>query len=183
MVHIDHPPPTLEEVLERMCEGDILTHCFRPFPNNPATANGSVRSSVIEARKRGVIFDIGHGMGSFVFKTARAMLDKGFEPDCISSDVHAPCIDGPAFDLLTTMSKFICLGMKLDHVVRAATGVAAWALRREDLGNLRPGAVGDASILELETGEFEYVDVTSECMTGERLSARGIVLNGRLWEE
>jgi dihydroorotase len=130
-----------------------------------------------------VIFDIGHGMGSFAFKTARAMLDKGFEPDCISSDVHALCIDGPAFDLLTTMSKFICLGMKLDHVVRAATGVAARALRREDLGNLRPGAVGDASILELKTGEFEYVDVTGECMTGEPLSARGIVLNGRLWEE
>ena len=134
MVHIDHPPPTLEEVLARMRPGDILTHCFSPFPNNPATADGGVRSAVIEARERGVIFDIGHGMGSFAFKTARTMLANGFAPDCISSDVHALCIDGPAFDLLTTMSKFLCLGMKLDDVVRAATAAPAKALRRSDLG-------------------------------------------------
>jgi dihydroorotase len=184
MVHIDHPPPTLEDVLERMREGDILTHCFRPFPNNPATAQGGVRSAVIEARKRGVLFDIGHGMGSFSFKTARTMLANGFAPDCISSDVHALCIDGPAFDLLTTMSKFACLGMKLDRVVQAASEAPARALRREDLGSLRPGAVGDASILEIETGEFDYVDVTGERMNGElRLSARGVVIAGRLRNE
>ncbi len=184
MVHIDHPPPTLEDVLDRMREGDILTHCFRPFPNNPETADGRVRNAAIEARKRGVIFDIGHGMGSFAFKTARAMLANGFEPDCISSDVHALCIDGPAFDLLRTMSKFVCLGMKLDHVIRAATEAPARALRREDLGSLRPGAVGDASILELEAGQFDYVDVTGERMMAERrLSARGIVVNGRLWDK
>ena len=111
MAHIDVPPPTLEEVLERLRPGDILTHCFRPFPNNPTTPEGGVRPAVIEARKRGVIFDIGHGMGSFAFKTARTMLANGFAPDCISSDVHALCIDGPAFDLLTTMSKFLCLGL------------------------------------------------------------------------
>ena len=125
MVHIDLPPPTLEEVLARMRPGDILTHCFRPFPNNPATAEGGVRSAVIDARERGVIFDIGHGMGSFAFKTARTMLANGFAPDCISSDVHALCIDGPAFDLLTTMSKFLCLGMPLGDVVRAATEAPA----------------------------------------------------------
>jgi dihydroorotase len=184
MVHIDHPPPTLEDVLARMREGDILTHCFRPFPNNPASAEGKVRSAVIEARKRGVIFDIGHGMGSFAFKTARTMLAKGFAPDCISSDVHALCIDGPAFDLLTTMSKFLCLGMQLGDVVKAATEAPARALRRGDLGSLRPGSAGDASILELESGEFDYVDVTGESMTGRlRLTARGVVVNGQLWNE
>ncbi len=71
---------------------------------------------MLEARDRGVIFDIGHGMGSFAFKTARAMLANGFAPDCISSDVHALCIEGPAFDLLTTMSKFLCLDMPLVEV-------------------------------------------------------------------
>ena len=112
MVHIDHPPPTLEDVLMRLRPGDILTHCFRPFPNNPATADGGVRDAVIEARKRGILFDIGHGMGSFAFKTAWTMAANGFAPDCISSDVHALCIDGPAFDLLTTMSEVSpCLGM------------------------------------------------------------------------
>ena len=183
MVHIDHPPPTLEDVLVRMRKGDILTHCFRPFPNCPATAEGGVRSAVIEARKRGVIFDIGHGMGSFAFKTARTMLANGFAPDSISSDVHALCIDGPAFDLLTTMSKFLCLGMPLSDVVRAATEAPANALRRSDLGSFRQGGAGDASILALENGDFDYVDVTGEHLSGRtRLSARGIVLNGHWWD-
>ena len=142
MVHIDHPPPTLEDVLARMRPGDILTHCFRPFPNNPTTADGGVRPAVLEARQRGVIFDIGHGMGSFAFKTARTMLANGFAPDCISSDVHALCIDGPAFDLLTTMSKFLCLGMPLADIVRAATEAPAKALRRSDLGTFKPGLGG-----------------------------------------
>ena len=182
MVHIDHPPPTLEDVLARLRPGDILTHCFRPFPNNPATADGGMRDAVIEARKRGILFDIGHGMGSFAFKTARTMAANGFAPDCISSDVHALCIDGPAFDLLTTMSKFLCLGMKLNEVVRAATAAPAKALRRSDLGSLRPGSVGEASILELRNGKFDYVDVTGERMTGDwRLEARGVVLNGQPW--
>jgi dihydroorotase len=73
MVHIDHPPPSLSDVLQRMRPGDILTHSFRPFPNSPSKADGAVRDEVIEARGRGVLFDIGHGMGSFSFKTARAM--------------------------------------------------------------------------------------------------------------
>ena len=183
MAHIDVPPPTLEEVLERLRPGDILTHCFRPFPNNPTTPEGGVRPAVIEARKRGVIFDIGHGMGSFAFKTARRMLANNFAPDCISSDVHALCIDGPAFDLLTTMSKFLCLGFPLADTVRAATEAPAKALRRSDLGTLKPGAAGDASVLELETGEFDYVDSTGERLTGRtRLSARAVVMNGKLLE-
>jgi len=182
MVHIDIPPPTLEDVLARLRKGDVLTHCFRPFPNNPATVEGGVREAVIEARKRGVIFDIGHGMGSFAFRTARTMLANGFAPDCISSDVHALCIDGPAFDLLTTMSKFVCLGMELGDVIRAATEAPAQALRRRDLGTLRPGAAGEASILSLERGAFDYVDVTGERMSGDRrLAARGTVVNGRWW--
>ena len=142
MAHIDIPPPTLEEVLVRLRPGDILTHSFRPFPNNPTTPDGGVRPAVIEARKRGVIFDIGHGMGSFAFKTAKAMLANDFLPDCISSDVHALCIDGPAFDLLTTMSKFLCLGLPLAETVKAATEAPAKALRRGDLGTLKPGAAG-----------------------------------------
>ena len=159
MAHIDIPPPTLEDVLVRLRPGDILTHCFRPFPNNPTTPEKGVRVAVIEARKRGVIFDIGHGMGSFAFETARTMLANGFAPDCISSDVHALCIDGPAFDLLTTMSKFLCLGLPLVDTVRATTDAPAKALRRSDLGTLQQGAAGDASVLELETGDFDYVEL------------------------
>ncbi|WP_445504838.1 amidohydrolase/deacetylase family metallohydrolase [Microvirga sp. G4-2] len=184
MVHIDHPPPTLPEVLERLREGDVLTHCFRPFPNTPATSDGKVHPAVLDARQRGVIFDIGHGMGSFSFQTARIMLDNGFLPDCISSDVHALCIDGPAFDLLTTLSKFLCLGMPLTEVIKAATENPARALRRPELGSFRPGSAGDASILELQDGTFDYVDSVGEHLSGTmRLAARGVVINGQMWHE
>jgi dihydroorotase len=184
MVHIDVPPPTLPEVLARMRPGDVLTHCFRPFPNTPATADGKVHPAVLEARERGVIFDVGHGMGSFSFKTARVMLDNGFMPDCISSDVHALCIDGPAFDLLTTLSKFLCLDMPLVDVIRSATDNPAKALQRPDLGTFKPGSAGDASILELQDGAFGYVDSTGEHIAGKmRLAARGVVINGQMWHQ
>src|ERR671925_450079 len=168
MAHIDHPPPSYEEVIARLRPGDILTHAFRPFPNSPATAQGTVKQAVIAARKRGVLFDIGHGKGSFAFKTARAMLANGFLPDTISSDVHALCIDGPAFDLLTTMSKFLCLGVPLAGVIAAATANAAFALKRPELGSLKPGSAGDATILSIKDGRFDYVDVVGEHLSGDR---------------
>lgn len=179
MVHIDEPPPMLHEVLALLRNGDVLTHCFRPFPNCAATADGKVHDYVLEARARGVIFDIGHGMGSFSFGVARTMLANGFQPDCISSDVHALCIEGPAFDLLTTMSKFLCLDMPMADVVRAATVAPAKALSRPDLGTLTPGSAGDASILSLATGAFDYVDSVGERLIGsQRLVADGVVLAG-----
>jgi dihydroorotase len=134
------------------------------------------------ARKRGVLFDIGHGMGSFAFKTARAMLASGFQPDTISSDIHRLCINGPAFDQVTTMSKFLCLGMALPDVVKASTENTAFALKRPELGSLKPGSVGDATILSIDTGQFDYVDVVGEHLIGDRkINARGVVLNGRWW--
>ena len=84
MCHIDFPPPSYEEVLARLRPGDVLTHAFRPFPNAPIDHQGRVKDVVREARARGVLFDIGHGKGSFAFKTARAMLANGFLPDTIS---------------------------------------------------------------------------------------------------
>ena len=182
MVHVDHPPPTLEEVLARMRPGDILTHCFRPFPNSPVS-NGRILPAVLEARERGVLFDIGHGMGSFSYDVARVMLAGGFMPDTISSDVHALCIEGPAFDLITTMSKFLCLGVPLGAAVKAVTVNAAAALQRPDLGSLKPGSAGDASILRVETGAFDYVDSTGAVLRGEeKIVAKGVVIAGRLWE-
>ena len=182
MAHIDEPPPSYEEVLARLRPGDILTHAFRPFPNSPATAQGTVKRAVIEARQRGVLFDIGHGKGSFAFKTARAMLANSFLPDTISSDVHALCINGPAFDQVTTMSKFLCLGMPLTEVIAASTVNAAFALKRPELGSLKPGSVGDATILSVKEGRFDYVDVVGEQLTGDRrIVSEGVVLAGRWW--
>jgi dihydroorotase len=182
MAHIDDPPPSYEEVIERLRPGDVLTHAFRPFPNCPATAQGKVKRAVIEARQRGVLFDIGHGKGSFAFKTARAMLANGFLPDTISSDVHALCINGPAFDQVTTMSKFLCLGMPLADVIAASTVNAAFALKRPELGSLKPGSVGDATILSIDDGRFDYVDVVGEHLTGDRkIASQGVVIAGRWW--
>src|ERR1700757_912078 len=182
MCHIDHPPPSYEEVVGRLRPGDILTHAFRPFPNTAATAQGTVKRVVLEAGERGVLFDIGHGKGSFAFKTARAMLANGFYPDTISSDVHILCINGPAFDQVTTMSKFLCMGMSLPDVVAASTVNAAMALRRPELGSLKPGSVGDATIISIKEGRFDYVDVVGEHLIGERkIVSEGVVIGGRWW--
>jgi dihydroorotase len=182
MAHIDHPPPSYEDVLARLRPGDVLTHAFRPFPNTPTTAQGTVKRVVLDARERGVLFDIGHGKGSFAFKTARAMLANGFSPDTISSDIHALCIDGPAFDQVTTLSKFLCMGMPLAEVIAASTVNAAMALRRPELGSLKVGSVGDATLISIREGQFDYVDVVGEHMTGDRkIFSEGVVIGGRWW--
>jgi dihydroorotase len=182
MAHLDNPPPSRLEVLSRLRRGDILTHCFRPFPNAPVEGDGRIRAEVLEARRRGVVFDIGHGSGSFGFRTAEAMLAAGFLPDVISSDVHTLSINGPAFHQLVTMSKFLCLGMQLVDVIRAGSAAPAAALGRTDIGILAIGAVGDATILELAEGEFEYRDVLGETRKGrQRLKTRGLVVGGRWW--
>ena len=182
MAHIDHPPPSYEEVLDMLRPGDVLTHAFRPFPNAPITGQGRVKQAVLDARRRGVIFDIGHGKGSFAFKTARAMLANGFMPDTISSDVHTLCIEGPAFDQTTTLSKFLCLGVPLPEVIAASTINAAMAIKRPGLGSLKVGSEGDATLLRLEEGRFDYVDTTGEHLEGrQRLTSRGVVLAGKWW--
>ena len=182
MCHIDHPPPSYDEVLARLRPGDILTHAFRPFPNSPVSQQGRVRESVHAARKRGVLFDIGHGMGSFAFKTGRAMLAAGFLPDTISSDVHKLSIEGPAFDQVTTLSKFLCMGMKLTDVIAASTVNAAMAMRRPELGSLKPGSVGDATVLEIVPGAHDYVDAVGEHLVGDkRIVSKGVVVAGKWW--
>lgn len=179
MAHIDEPPPSYEAVVSRLRQGDVLTHCYRPFPNAPIDGKGKVKREIIEARERGVLFDIGHGKGSFGWKTARAMVAEGFLPDTISSDVHALCINGPAYDQVTTLSKFLALDLPLDQVIAASTINAAKALQRPELGTFAPGAAGDASILELRQGSFPLEDVRGETVTaGERLFAAGLVIAG-----
>jgi dihydroorotase len=182
MAHLDAPPPARHEVMSRLRKGDVLTHCFRPFPNAPVRADGRVRDEILAARQRGVIFDIGHGNGSFGFATTRGMLAAGFLPDVISSDVHVTSIDGPAFDLLTTMSKFVCLGVDVPTVVKLATANPAAAIGRPALGTLKVGSVGEATVLDLARGKFDYTDSIGERLIGEqRLLSAGVVLAGRWW--
>ena len=180
MAHIDEPPPSYEDVIARLRPGDVLTHCFRPFPNSPVTVDGRPRDAVLAARKRGVLFDIGHGMGSFSFEVARKMLASGFPPDTISSDIHDLNLDGPVFDQATTLSKFLALGMELPEIIRATTSAPAAAVRRPDIGTLRPAASGDATIFAVEPGRCELVDSTGAMVTAsERIKVAAVVINGR----
>lgn len=183
MCHIEESPPTYEAVVNKLRAGDVLTHCFRPFPNAPIHGDGTVRDAVIKARGRGVLFDVGHGMGSFSWVTTRAMTSAGFWPDTISSDVHAICLHGPAWDLLRTMTKFLALGMPLDEIVASTTHRAALAIRRPDLGTFAPGSTGDASVFIQEKKPIDLEDVLGEIVRHpERLSAKGMVIGG-VWRD
>ena len=182
MCHIDRPPPRYVDVLEILRPGDTLTHCFKPFPNAPVHADGRVKEACWAARERGVMFDIGHGKGSLCFDVARAMLEAGFPPDVISSDVHVLCIDGPAFDNMETMSKFLVMGMGLPEVVRAVTATPARLLGRPDLGDLSPGSTGDATVMRIEEGRFTFTDSVGQTMDGrQRFALDSMVVGGRLW--
>ena len=183
MTHVDFPPPDRDEVLDFMRPGDIWTHCFRPFPNAPVDGSGSIRESVKRARERGILFDLGHGAGSLSFKVSRSMLEQDFMPDSISSDVHQLSIDGPAFDILVTMSKFLCFCMPLGKIIASSTCIPARAIGRQDLGTLRVGSPGDVAILSIQEGQFEYRDVTGDTFLGKQmLVAEQVVVGGKIWE-
>ena len=184
MCHLDLPPPTRLEVISRLRPGDVLTHCFRPFPGAPARGDGAIREEILAAREKGILFDIGHGKGSFGFATAEAMLAGGFMPDCISSDVHVLSIEGPAYDQLVTLSKLYNLGMPLIDVIAASTSGPARAIRRPELGTLSVGACGDVTILKLAQGSFDFADSNGVVQThSEQLKLDSVVLNGSLWHE
>ena len=185
MVHIGaDPPPRIEDIVGPLRPGDIVTHCYTPKNNSPLLPDGAIRPVYPEARERGVIFDVGHGAGSFGFDTARRMLDQGFPPDVISSDVHVGSIVRPAENVLVTMSKFLCLGMPLVEVVRAATATPARVMGHPELGTLAPGAAGDATLLDIEEGPVTFLDsIGAKLDADRRLRQRGIVLRGRWWDD
>jgi dihydroorotase len=180
MTHIGQPPPSYAQILERLRPGDILTHCFRPQPNGPTDGKGAVLDALLNARERGVLFDIGHGMGAFGFDSAEQAIAAGFAPDIISSDVHIMSINGPAFDLLHTMSKLITCGLGVKDAIAMATDVPARALGRDDLGHLSAGAPADISLIEQVKAHFPFVDVIGVKRTGATLlRPHGMLVAGR----
>ena len=182
MCHIDRPSPRLDEVLALLRPRRHPDPLFSPGAECArAAGRAGARSRFGGARARGA-FDIGHGMGSFAFTTAETALAAGFPPDVISSDVHALCVEGPAYDNLVTMSKFLGLGMPLPEIVRAVTVTPARLLGRPDLGTLAVGTTGDATVLEIEEGSFDQLDVTGASRRFDRrLRLRAVVLGGGMW--
>ena len=169
MVHIGDSEVTTDEIMIRLRSGDIVTHAFTDRRNGIFDDRGRVQASVIEARARGVRFDVGHGVGSFAFRRAEAALAEGFGPDTISSDLHRFNVDGPVWDLLTTLSKFLYLGVPLADVIAMATTAPAAALGRSgSLGTLAVGAPADVAVVRQEEGSFRLVDTVGDEVAGSR---------------
>jgi dihydroorotase len=181
MTHIGRPPPGYTEILDRLRPGDVLTHCFRPAPNAPVDGAGRVLASLRAARSRGVLFDIAHGMGAFGFESAEAALADGFAPDIISSDVHTLSVNGPAYDLLHTMSKLLNCGIAVADVIRMATDAPARALRRSELGHLGVGAPADVSLLRIAEVPLSFVDAVGVRRDGVRLLRPVALLRAGQW--
>ena len=158
MVHIGSGPPTLDEIVHLLRPGDILTHCFTGGDHRILGTDRLVRSEIKDLHDRGLILDIGHGTGSFNYEVAEAMLEQGIMPDVISSDIHQMAVQGPMFDLPTTLSKFLNLGMSLPDVIARATSHPATAMRKPELGTLRVGSQADIAVFRLESGDYTFYD-------------------------
>ena len=185
MVHIGGTPFDIEEVLARLRPGDVVTHAYTGWrPGAIVTDAGRVVAAAREARERGVVFDVGHGAGSFTWATAEAALADGFRPDTISSDLHRFNVAGPVHDLATTLSKFLLLGLSLDDVIRMATAAPAAALDRTgELGALNVGREADVTLLRLEEGRFELTDTAGQVREArQRLVPVGALRAGRIVE-
>jgi dihydroorotase len=165
------PPLSLEDLLLKYLRpGDILTHTYAHVRGRMPIVDeaGKVRPYVLEARKRGIIFDAGHGGGSFLFRQAVPATTQGFYPDVISTDLHTGSMNSGMKNILNTMSKFLNLGMPLADVVRANTSRAAEVIKRPDLGHLGAGAEADIAVLRLQRGTFGFVDSGGGRMPGDQ---------------
>jgi dihydroorotase len=169
MIHIGQTVHPLEALLPKLRPGDIVTHSFNGRPHGVLDSNNRVIDVARDARARGVVFDVGHGAGSFSFDVAEKALADGFGPGTVSSDVHRYNVRGPVYDLLTTLSKYLHMGVSLDDVIALGTSRPAAALRRQDRsGSLRVGAEADIAVLELREGRFTFTDAMGATRQGRQ---------------
>ena len=165
-----HPKPGRgyeELILKHMRPGDIHTHFYgRLTPQ--LDAGKKVQPYMLAARKRGVLFDVGHGAGSFWFRIAVPMIEQGFLPDTISTDIHKSRVMLPRANMITTMSKFLNIGMTIEQIVERSTLNPARAIRRPELGTLSEGAAADIAVIEIERGRFGYLDSGYGKLTGDK---------------
>jgi len=175
--------PYEELVTSKLRPGDISTHMY--LDDVPMLdEHGKVRPYLFAARKRGVIFDVGHGGGSFLFRQAAPAIQQGFVPDSISTDLHNDSMNSGMKNMLNVMSKFLNLGIPLDDVIRMSTSNPAHEIKHDELGNLSVGSDADIAVLNLEKGRFGFVDTYGARMTGgEKLVCELTVRDGRVvWD-
>jgi dihydroorotase len=178
MVHISVPPPGIGDILPRLRPGDVVTHCFTGHGMKLVDDAGVPHAVAREAIDRGIVLDIGHGAGSFSFKSAEQALAAGIKPHVISSDIHQISMDGPMFDLPTCLSKFLALGLPLGEVVAMATTGPAAALGMTDRGTLKPGSLADLALFSLHEGSFPLYDIAGEIRTGRQLLVNEMTIVG-----
>ena len=172
--------PSSELWTRKLRPGDIYTHCYSGLRNEQDAA-GRVNPAMFEGRKRGVIFDVGHGGGSFAWRIAAPAIEQGFPPDSISTDLHIASMNAGMKDMLNVMDKFLAMGMSLDGVIARSTWNPAREIQREDLGNLSVGAPADVAVLRLENGQFGFTDMYGAKLTGTRkLICELTVRNGKV---
>jgi dihydroorotase len=175
--------PYEELVSTKLRPGDISTHMY--LEDVPMLdASGVVRPYLFAAKKRGVIFDVGHGGGSFLFRQAAPAVRQGFVPNSISTDLHNDSMNSGMKDMLNVMSKFLNLGISLDDVVRMSTANPAHEIKHDELGNLSVGSDADIAVFSLEKGNFGFVDTNGARLAGaEKLVCQITIRDGRVvWD-
>ena len=169
MVHIGGSHSPLKQILAELKKGDVITHTFHGKERGILDQRGRVLPEVRKAVANGVHLDVGHGAGSFAFDVAEKALEQDVLPGTISSDLHQYNVHGPVFDLATTLSKFLHLGLSLDQVIeRATTNPARTFGQMEGLGTLKEGAEADVAVFSLEEGDFEFIDAMGAKRMGQR---------------
>ena len=183
MVHIGGSHSTVPEILALMKPGDVITHSFRGGEGGILDDDGRVHDEILEGVASGIHLDIGHGAGSFSFDTAEKALEQGLLPGTISSDVHQFNVHGPVFDLATTVSKFLQLGLTLEEAIRRVTSNPSQVFGRlNQLGTLREGSEADIAVFSMDQGEFHLTDALGATRTARSmLRPVATVKAGRLY--
>lgn len=176
---------SIDDILAVMEKRDILTHCFHDMSCGILDENGNVRDSVHAAIERGVIFDVGHGAGSFSWDIVQKAMEQGVEPTTISSDLHVYNINGPVYDLVNVVNKFLYLGMYLDDALAKVTSIPAdTILMPKQVGTLTEGAWGDAVIFEMREGEFQLVDARGKVkICRQKLEPIVVIKGGSIYRQ
>ncbi|MDE2887227.1 MAG: amidohydrolase/deacetylase family metallohydrolase [Gemmatimonadota bacterium] len=174
---------SIDDILKVMNGGDILTHCYHDYPCGILNGEGRIRNSVLEAIERGVVFDVGHGAGSFSWQIVEMALSQDVLPTTISSDLHIYNVNGPVYDLASVVTKFLHLGLSIEDSISRVTSVPSAIIGMEgEVGTLSPGAFGDAVVFELREGDFRLEDSRGEVRTGKRnLVPVTVVKGGRVY--
>lgn len=180
------PPLPMETLLmEKLRPGDILTHCYGGVSGREKMVeNGKLVSYALKAQQRGIIFDVGHGGGSFLFEQAIPAIKQGLKPNSISTDLHTGSMNGGMKDMLNIMSKLMNIGLTLNEVITASTWSPAQIINKKELGNLSVGSLADVAVFSLDKGTFGFIDVERTKITGDKkLTCQMTVLNGNIvWD-